>query len=695
MRKIQSTAIALLMASGTFIMLSTGASANPISGGGYSSSYAGESAFTSNGAGETGQFSAIFFNDGTVAWSPSVVGLLICAADKQTCNISSNASYAKNWFSSTVYATATTTVQPGQNGFFIYNFTVPLGTPPGTSTTFYGDLGLIPTGAMLRPEGYFQVNTAPQPTLTLLISPSPASIQVGTTQQFSVTNLPTGAVATWSVLGGCGAITTSGLFAATAMNSSSQPCSVIANAAGSNGSSPLTVFGNATQLGCTASPSPIIANNGTSATGISTAKIALKDANGNTVTNAFSPAINVINVTPTLATMNPTGAVSPNAGVATVTITSTSTPGDIQLSASASGLTGCNVIVTSTGAGAAAKTSATFLTNPIAADSGSSTSLQVDVTDANGNRVVSDNGTVLTLTRDAGSTNVCNITGVTQGTAPSFSGGGGSATAVQGRVAFTFNATSQPGQCLVYVTTNNGSIAGTSVTLTTQIVGAANKIAVLSNDSPHAAANSGTCAPGGPNADQSCTTIVVAVQDVNGNIVTSDNGRTITPIPDAATCTGAGGGNVTARNSPTTSAGKATFVFSSRGAYPNCTITFSSSGVTSVNVVAGWTAGGADHLACAFSPTPLPPDGNAQSAGLVTVRDAFGNQVSSGTYSVNFNRISGSVTVQQTPNPQSMNGGSVVFLVRSTTSTGSDTYGPALNSGTLPSAGTTCVITVQ
>jgi len=695
MRKIQSTALALLMASGTFMTLSTGASANPISGGGYSSSYSGESAFTNAGATETGQFSAIFFNDGTVAWSPGVVGLLICAADKQTCNISSNASYAKNWYSSTVYATVSTTVQPGQNGFFIYNFTVPVGTPPGVATAFYGDVGLIPTGAMLRPEGYFQVNTTPQPSLQLLISPTPASIAVGSTQQFTVTNLPTGAVATWSVLGGCGAITTTGLFAATAMNSSSQPCSVIASASGSTGSVSVTVFGQPSQLGCTASPSPIIANGGISASGISIAKIALKDANGNTVTNASTPTISAFNVTPTLATMNPTGAITPSAGVATVTITSTNTPGDIQLSASAAGLTGCNVIVASAGAGAATKTAAVFLTSPIAADPQSSTSLQIDITDANGNRVVSDNGTVLTVTRDAGSTNICNITAVTQGSAFSFSAGGGNATAQQGRVAFTFTATSQPGQCLVYVTTNNSSIAGTNVTLNTQIVGAPNKIAVLTNDSPHPAANSASCVPGGPNSDQSCTTIVVAVEDVNGAIVTSDNGRTITPTPDSASCTGAGGGNVTSRNTPITSAGKATFVFSSRGAYSNCTITFSSTSVSSVNTSAVWTPGGADHLACTFSPNPLPPDGTAQSAGVVSVRDAFGNTITSGSYSVNFLRTSGSATVQLTPNPQTMNGGFAVFSVRSTTSAGSDTYGPALASGSLPGASTSCSISVQ
>src|SRR6266850_2529818 len=100
-------------------------------------------------------------------------------------------------------STATTTVAPGQNGFFIYNFTVPSGTPPGTVTTFYGDVGIIQTGNMLRPEGYFQINTVPAPTQTLVLSPASGSLAVGSTQQFTVTNLPTGASATWQVLGGC------------------------------------------------------------------------------------------------------------------------------------------------------------------------------------------------------------------------------------------------------------------------------------------------------------------------------------------------------------------------------------------------------------------------------------------------------------------------------------------------------------
>src|SRR5712691_11902190 len=157
MRRIASAALTFVMAFSLMLTFTSTVQANALAGGGKSSSYSGESVFTNLPAGASGQFSVIFFNDGSTTWQPGVVGLLVCAADKITCNVSSNATFAKNWFSGTVYATATTTVAPGQNGFFIYNFTVPSGTPPGTVTTFYGDVGIIATGTMLRPEGYFQV----------------------------------------------------------------------------------------------------------------------------------------------------------------------------------------------------------------------------------------------------------------------------------------------------------------------------------------------------------------------------------------------------------------------------------------------------------------------------------------------------------------------------------------------------------
>src|SRR5437899_3394709 len=162
MRRIASTALTVLMAFSLMLTFTSTVQANALAGGGKSSSYSGESVFTNLPAGASGQFSVIFFNDGTTTWQPGVTGLLVCAADKVTCNVASpNAAYASGWFSSTVYATVSTAVGPGSNGFFIYNFTVPAGTAPGTQAVFNGDVGLIGSGLELRPQGYFQINTAP------------------------------------------------------------------------------------------------------------------------------------------------------------------------------------------------------------------------------------------------------------------------------------------------------------------------------------------------------------------------------------------------------------------------------------------------------------------------------------------------------------------------------------------------------
>ncbi len=147
------------------IAVSAPARASATAGGGYDSAYAGESVFTAVAAGASGQMSAIFFNSGSQVWAPGVVGLLVCLPDKITCGVASPSSaYASGWYAPSVYATVTTPVSPGQNGFFVYGFAVPAGTPPGTTVTFNGDLGLIATGALLHPQGYYQQNTAPAAT---------------------------------------------------------------------------------------------------------------------------------------------------------------------------------------------------------------------------------------------------------------------------------------------------------------------------------------------------------------------------------------------------------------------------------------------------------------------------------------------------------------------------------------------------
>ena len=200
-------------------------------GSAYDSRYSGESVFSSRSAGQTGQFSVSFFNAGTQPWAPGIVGLMVCRADKITCNVPSpNAAYAINWFSPTVYATVTAPVVPGQNGFFVYDFAVPLGTAPNTTATFNGDVGLLSSGALLHPEGYFHQNIAPGPSgpaALAALDPDPIAADGVSTSTLTITLVDqTGAA--------------SPAFATTPVTVTRQGdlafCSVVAVVAGTNGS---------------------------------------------------------------------------------------------------------------------------------------------------------------------------------------------------------------------------------------------------------------------------------------------------------------------------------------------------------------------------------------------------------------------------------------------------------------------------
>ncbi|MDE3102062.1 MAG: hypothetical protein KGJ98_07475 [Chloroflexota bacterium] len=668
--------VSTVMAFGLLLSTASTANANAMAGGGYSSSYAGESVFEGKAAGESGQFSAIFFNDGTQSWAPGVVGLLICLPDKVTCNVASpNASYASGWYSNTVYATVSSTVAPGQNGFFVYNFAVPAGTAGGTVATFNGDVGLIATGTELRPEGYYQQNTTPAVLGTLTISPTSASMAVAGQQQFTATTNLTGTVS-WSVTGGCGAVTGSGLFVATATNNTTtQPCSVVASTGSLTASAAITVFGPATQLACSASPASIVAGGGTN--GTTTLTIKVEDLNGNVVTTS-TPAITVTNATPSLATLSSSGSLAATNGVLTVTVTSTSTTGQIIISASStSSITGCTATITSGSAGAPTQTAVSFSINPIAADGTSTSTLRADIEDANGNRVTTDSSTIIDISLTSGA-GVCTVVGVVTGTSGTYGGGAGTATDVNGRVEFSVQSTTTPGTCTFVATPRNTSISSGSGTLTTQIVGSATNLKVTANDSPHAAGSS------------SKTTVTVAIFDAVGHQVTGANSTSITATLDTSgSCTGAGGGSVgiSSSNPITSSGGQAVFTFTSDGAYTGCAVTFTASGLSSASTTMVFTAGSADHLGCTFSPNPIIDDGSSTSAALVYVKDQVGNNLLSGSYSVNLTYQSGSgVTTLLTSNPQTMSSGVATFQVRSTTAVGTDTYKPSLASGSLPDA---------
>ena len=673
MRRFVTAVLSVSLALSMWLMTGATASANALAGGGYSSSYSGESVFTNVAASGSGQFSAIFFNDGTQAWAPGVVGLLICLPDKVTCNVASpNAAYASGWYSSTVYATVSATVAPGQNGFFIYNFAVPAGTAGGTAATFNGDVGLIATGAELRPEGYYQINTTPSTTTTLTISPTSAALPVGGQQQFTVSGAAAGATVTWTVTGGCGAVTTSGLFAATATNSPTQPCAVVASAGGASVSAPVTVFGSATHISCAAAPTSIPADNANSTT---TVTGTLLDANGNVVANNSSTNITFSNSTPTILTADngtePETITSAN-GVASKVYDSTTTSGTAVISLSASGLTGCNVSIATTKPGAAAQLVAGFSPTTIASDGSSTSKLTVNVKDANGVLVASSTDTIA-VSQTSG-TSVCSIKA-----SGSYTGSGGSASgsASSGVATFTIQSTSTPGTCSFSTSdSSNTSVSSSSATLTTVITGAANKLVV-------------TNTPSSATADNAATIVLtVKVEDANGNVVTGDSTDMVTPSTvSGCSGTNAAGtsGSVPMPAAQTVSAGVAKFTFTSTFATSGCTVKFSSGTLSTASATIVFTPGGAVGVACKFSPGRIAPDGSSVSIATVAIVDKNNNAVGSGTYSTTFAfytytagttggvaSAAGPYTTQVTLSPQNTTNGSAPYTVQSKKTTGAN-----------------------
>jgi len=712
MRRIVTTALTVLMAFSLMLSLSSTASANAITGGGYNSSYSGESVFTNQAAGQSGQFSAIFFNSGTQSWAPGVVGLLICDASKTNCNVASpNAAYASGWFSTTVYATVSATVNPGSNGFFVYNFTVPAGTAPGTVATFYGDVGLIANGTELRPEGYFQVNTAPGATGGLQISPSSAALPVGGQQQFTVTGAPAGSTTTWTVNGGCGAVTNNGLFAATATNSPTQPCSVVANAGGSSASASITVFGPATSIRCSATKPTIPADGGAT---ITTVQGTLIDANGNVVSNDSSTQITFTNNTPTiLADRNAT---QPNPRTATNGVASkdyianaTGNSGTGLISLSSGSLTGCTETINVTGPGAATSLAASFYLGTISADGVSKSIMEVDIVDANGVIVSSDNSDTISISRNTGSS-VCNDAGA---------GSAGPTVVTNGSAYFLITSTATPGTCQWAATTNLTGVTGANATLTTVITGAPQQLAIQGNASPKAADGFATLR------------VTVALRDANNNPDTTPADQVTVTATMGSGCTGtkADGSAGTVTFSDGTTAPKtaatgsysaytgvsdktlgtftassastnyARFVFKSTFATAGCTVTFTDGAlVNSTTATIVFTAGGPAGVACAFSPAYIVADGSSTSIGTVSIVDANKNLATSGTYSVAFSRTAGSSTTLLTTSPQNTSNGVASFTVRSSSAMSSpastDTYTASTTVGGAAATGS-CAITQQ
>lgn len=388
------------------------AAAGTIAGSGYDSAYAGESVFTSAGPGAAGQMSAIFFNSGSQPWAPGVVVLLICLPDKITCNVATpNAPYARDWYSPTAYATVAAPVLPGQNGFFVYNFTVPATAAPGTTVTFNGDVGLASTGALLHPSGYYQQNTVPAATgLNILASfdADPIAADGVSTAALNVAVVDPG--------GRTDSANSGGTIVVTRTPSSALYCKITSVPGG--------------RL-------PTIAADGSSATVVG-------ETGQFVVTSTTFPGLCTLDVTsPNIPAMG---------AVAAVTTRVIGPANKLGVSAGAASTHPASL----TGACAVAGVPAGTNDNP------SCTVVTVDVQDINGNRISADSTRVVTATLDGatctgGTRGSVNISGP-DGT----SGSGASATVSRGRATFVLASPSAYPACRVTFTTP--SLAGTSTT---------------------------------------------------------------------------------------------------------------------------------------------------------------------------------------------------------------------------------------
>jgi hypothetical protein len=367
------------------------------------------------------------------------------------------------------------------------------------------------------------------------------------------------------------------------------------------------------------------------------------------------------------------------------------------ISLSSGSLTGCTQTINVTGPGAAASLAASFYLGTISADGVSKSIMEVDVVDANGVIVSSDNSSAISISRNTGSS-VCNAAGA---------GSAGPTTASGGSAFFTITSTSTPGTCQWAATTNATGVTGGTATLTTVITGAPQQLAIQGNASPKAADGFATLR------------VTVALRDANNNPDTTPADQVTVTATLGSGCSGTkadgssgsvnfSGGTGGALGPQTAATGSysalagattnyARFVFKSTFATPGCTVTFSDGSlISSTTAVIVFTAGGPAGVACAFSPAYIVSDGSSTSIGTVSIVDANKNLATSGTYSVSFSRTAGSSTTLLTTSPQNTSNGVASFTVRSSSAAtaSTDTYTATTTVGGASTSGT-CNITQQ
>ena len=439
---------------------------------------------------------------------------------------------------------------------------------------------------------------------------------------------------------------------------------VNATAGGAGGSTDVEFSaGAAANIGVTAEPATVPAD------GVSTSMITARvtDVNGNPVAGES------VTFATTLGDISPTSATTNANGEATATLTSAITVGTATVSASASGTSGVTDVAFVTGA--AANVAVTADPAALPADGASTSIINVQVTDDNGNPIAgatvdfattlgsiepivatTDENGVATATLTAatttgtatvsatagsasGTTDVAFVAGtaanVEVGADPTtLTADGSSTSAISARVTDA-NGNPVAGETVNFATTL-GAIDPTTATTNANGVATATLTAASSPGTANVTAVAGaangstnvdfvvgsaanvdvTANPTTLTADGSSTSAITArVTDANGN-----------PIAGESVTFQTTGGTIAPAAATTDANGEANATLTASTSIETATVT-ASADATSNSVDVDFVAGAAANVVVSATPTTLPADGSSTSIISAQVTDANGNPV--------------------------------------------------------------------
>ena len=381
------------------------------------------------------------------------------------------------------------------------------------------------------------------------------------------------------------------------------------------------VFGTATKIAFVTQPSNV-----TTGAVISPAvRVAVQDAWGTTATNATNTITLSIATNPGGAALGGTVSAAAVAGIATFSnLTLNQVGAGYVLSAAATGLTlGNSSTFNVTTVGPAAKLAFTVQPSNVAAGASISPAIQVTVQDASGATVTSS-AAIVTLAIDASAN---------PGSSTISGGSFVTAAAVSGVATFSTVSLNKTG--VGYKLTASATLLTAATSNTFNVTpGTATKLAFVQQ--PSHTVFSQTMTP----------PVTVAIQDANGNTVTTQAATSISLT--LGTCSATLAGTTTASSS----SGVATFsALSVATQVSNCTITAAATGLTSATSSAFSivSATGAAKLGFITNPPASTAAGSSLGTIQVALQDASGATVTSGssvtvTLAIGTNPGSGSLT---------------------------------------------------